>query len=72
MPSHAGFPVFGPVPHLSVARNPMLFTKALRRDLSNLAGVIFATLFTIMVTTTLIRLLGRAAGGNVDTASVLR
>ena len=49
----------------------MLFKKALRRDLANLAGVIFATLFTIMVTTTLIRLLGRAASGNTDTASVL-
>lgn len=49
----------------------MLFKKALRRDLANLAGVIFATLFTIMVTTTLIRLLGRAASGSVDTASVL-
>ncbi len=49
----------------------MLFKKALRRDLANLAGVVFATLFTIMVTTTLIRLLGRAAAGGVDTASVL-
>lgn len=49
----------------------MLFKKALRRDLVNLAGVIFATLFTIMVTTTLIRLLGRAAGGSVDTGSVV-
>jgi len=49
----------------------MLFTKTLRRDLANLAGVVFATLFTVMVTTTLIRLLGRAAGGKVDTASLL-
>ncbi len=49
----------------------MLFKKALRRDLANLAGVVFATLFTIMVTTTLIRLLGRAAGGGVDSQSVL-
>ncbi len=49
----------------------MLFQRALRRDLSNLAGVIFATLFTIMVTTSLIRWLGRAANGLVDTASVL-
>ena len=49
----------------------MLFQKALRRDLVNLAGVVFATLFTIMVTTTLIRWLGRAASGRVDTASVL-
>lgn len=49
----------------------MLFKKALRRDLSNLAGVVFATLFTIMVTTTLIRLLGRAAGGAIDGKSLL-
>ncbi|HVL55787.1 MAG TPA: LPS export ABC transporter permease LptF [Burkholderiaceae bacterium] len=49
----------------------MLFKKALRRDLTNLAGVVFATLFTIMVTTTLIRLLGRAATGRVGTADVL-
>ena len=37
----------------------MLFRRALLRDLANLAGVVFATLFTIMVTTSLIRLLGR-------------
>lgn len=49
----------------------MIFEKAIRRDLANLAGVVFATLFTIMVTTTLIRMLGRAAGGRVDTASLL-
>ncbi len=49
----------------------MLFQKALRRDLVNLAGTIFATLFVIMLTTSLIRLLGRAAGGRVDTGSVL-
>ncbi len=49
----------------------MLFQKALRRDLVNLAGTVFATLFVIMLTTSLIRLLGRAAGGRVDTGSVL-
>jgi lipopolysaccharide export system permease protein len=49
----------------------MLFVKALRRDLTNLAGVVFAALFTIMVTVTLIRILGRAAVGTVDTQSVL-
>jgi lipopolysaccharide export system permease protein len=49
----------------------MLFRKALRRDLLNLAGIVFATLFVIMFTTSLIRLLGRAAGGRTDTASVL-
>jgi lipopolysaccharide export system permease protein len=49
----------------------MLFTQALRRDLINLSGVVFATLFTIMVTTTLIRVLGRAASNRVATADVL-
>ena len=49
----------------------MIFQKSLRRDLASLAGVVFSTLFTIMVTTSLIRLLGRASGGKVDTASVL-
>jgi len=49
----------------------MLFKRTLRRDLINLAGVVFATLFTIMVTTTLIRVLGRAAANRVATADVL-
>jgi lipopolysaccharide export system permease protein len=49
----------------------MLFTQALRRDLINLSGVVFATLFTIMVTTTLIRVLGRAASNRVATSDVL-
>ena len=49
----------------------MLFEKSLRRDITNLAGVVFASLFAIFLTTSVIRLLGRAAGGKVDTASVL-
>src|SRR5690606_2534018 len=49
----------------------VLFKKSLRRDLVNLAGIVFATLFVIMLTTSLIRFLGRAAGGRVDTGSVL-
>lgn len=49
----------------------MLFTKALRRDLASAAGLIFAILFTIMLSVTLIRMLGRAANGKVDTASIL-
>lgn len=49
----------------------MLFRKALQRDLRNLAGIVFAALFVIMITTSLVRLLGRAAGGRVDSASVL-
>jgi lipopolysaccharide export system permease protein len=49
----------------------MLFKRALRRDLVNLAGAVFATLFTVMVTTSLIRLLGRAASNRVATSDVL-
>ncbi len=49
----------------------MLFTKALKRELRSIAGIVFAVLFTIMITTSLVRFLGRAAGGNVDSASVL-
>jgi len=49
----------------------MLFKQALRRDLINLSGAVFAALFTIMVTTSLIRLLGRAASNRVATADVL-
>ena len=49
----------------------MLFEKSLRRDITQVASVVFASLFAIFLTTTLIRLLGRAAGGKVDTASVL-
>ena len=54
---------------------PVVRTKILAYVISGtcagLAGVVFAALFTIMVTTTLIRMLGRAAGGRVDTASLL-
>ncbi len=49
----------------------MLFKRALRRELSTLASVVFATLFAVLVTTTLIRWLGRAAAGRVDTESIL-
>jgi lipopolysaccharide export system permease protein len=49
----------------------MLFEKSLRRDITNLAGVVFASLFAIFLTTSVIRLLGRAAGGKIDTTSVL-
>jgi lipopolysaccharide export system permease protein len=49
----------------------MLFKQALRRDLFNLSGAVFAVLFIVMVTTSLIRLLGRAATDRVDSADVL-
>ncbi len=49
----------------------MLFHKALRRELASTAGLVFVILFTIILTNTLIKMLGRAANGKVDTASVL-
>lgn len=49
----------------------MLFHKALKRELRGIAGIVFATLFTIMLTTSLVRFLGRAATNRVDSASVL-
>ncbi len=49
----------------------MLFNRALKRELRSIAGIVFATLFTIMLTTSLVRFLGRAASGRVDSASVL-
>ena len=49
----------------------MLLKTALRRELGSLAGVVFSALFTILVTTMLVRMLGRAATGRVDPASVL-
>ncbi len=49
----------------------MLFTKSLKRELRSIAGIVFATVFTIMLTTSLVRFLGRAASGRVDSATVL-
>ena len=49
----------------------MIFQKSLRRDLANLAGVVFSALFAIMLTTSLLRVLKRATGGQIDTAGVL-
>src|SRR5690606_37414551 len=61
-------PLVAPVPDRS---RPMLLKTSLRRELGSLAGVVFSALLTILVTTTLVRMLGRAAVGRVDTASVL-
>lgn len=49
----------------------MLFAKSLRRELAATAGIVFSTLFSIMLTTQLVRLLGRASGGQVDPGAVL-
>ena len=49
----------------------MIFSQSLRRDLNSVAGVMFSTLFTIMVTTSLIRFLGRAATDRIASADVV-
>ena len=49
----------------------MIFNTSVRRDLNGVAGVVFATLFTIMVTTTLTRFLGRAASDRIASTDVL-
>lgn len=49
----------------------MIFRRALQRELVSSAGATFTVLFTILVTWTLIKVLGTAAGGKVDPADVL-
>ena len=49
----------------------MIFQRALRRELISAAGATFTVLFTIIVTWTLITILGKAAGGKVASADVI-
>jgi lipopolysaccharide export system permease protein len=49
----------------------MIFHRALLREFASLAGAVFMTLFSIALTTQLIRLLGKAAGGSIPTDAVL-
>lgn len=49
----------------------MIFHKSLVEELRGVAGVVFATLLTIVVTSTLIRTLGRAASGKADAELLL-
>ncbi|MCQ8896925.1 LPS export ABC transporter permease LptF [Limnobacter humi] len=48
----------------------MLFRSSFRKDFAQTAGATFVALFTIIVTTVLVRTLGQAAGGTVDNAEV--
>ena len=50
----------------------MLFRQALTRELTQIAGAVFVTLFTIMLTTQSIRLLGLAAGGKLASEAAAR
>ncbi|MEN9867401.1 MAG: export transporter permease LptF [Pseudomonadota bacterium] len=49
----------------------MIFQRALQRELVSTAGAVFTALFTIVITVTLVKILGRAAGGKVASADVL-
>ena len=49
----------------------MIFNRALQRELAASAGAAFTVLFTILVTWTLISVLGKAAGGKVASGDVL-
>jgi len=49
----------------------MIFQRALRRELASAAGATFTVLFTIIVTWTLISILGKAAGGKVASSDVV-
>jgi lipopolysaccharide export system permease protein len=48
----------------------MIFQRAIRREMWNTVGAVFTTLFTIVITVLLIRILGDAAAGKVASADV--
>src|SRR3954469_995348 len=52
-------------------KDRMIFHRARLREFATLAGAVFMTLFAIALTTQLIRLLGKAAGGSIPTDAVL-
>lgn len=49
----------------------MIFQRALQRELASAAGATFTVLFTVIVTWTLITILGKAAGGQVASSDVI-
>ena len=49
----------------------MIFQRALIREFTQLAAAVFCALFAISLTSTLVRILGRAAGGSLPTEAVL-
>lgn len=48
----------------------MIFQRAIRRELWNTVGAVFTTLFTVVITVVLIRILGDAAAGKVASTDV--
>ena len=49
----------------------MIFQRAIRRELLNAVGAVFTALFTIIISVTLIRILGDAAAGKIASSDVL-
>lgn len=49
----------------------MLFRLAFRKEFASTAGATFVALFSIIVTTVLVRTLGQAAGGQADNSEVM-
>ena len=49
----------------------MIFQRAIRRELLSTAGAVFTTLFSIIITVLLIRILGDAAAGKVSSGDVV-
>jgi lipopolysaccharide export system permease protein len=49
----------------------MIFRRALQREFAHAAAAVFVTLFAVLITVVLIRLLGQAAGGRVPADAVL-
>ena len=48
----------------------MIFRRAIVREIANSAGAVFSVLFSIIFTNVLVRLLGDAASGDVDTKAL--
>jgi lipopolysaccharide export system permease protein len=48
----------------------MVFSRAIVAELSNTAGAVFTVLFSIIFSVALVRILGQAAGGTVDSQAV--
>jgi len=48
----------------------VIFQRSLLREFGNYAAAVFAALFAIIVTSQLVRMLGRAAGGSIPTDAV--
>ena len=49
----------------------MIFRRALVSELANTAGAVFTVIFSIVLTIGLVRILGMAAGGRIDSGTVI-